>query len=77
MLNPDQAAFLINMGLVTLVQAGTVQVQDIPEEEYQKELAEQKQATGNSEVTTLQSDSEQADQMDFLKNVDPSKLYKA
>jgi hypothetical protein len=77
LLSPDQAAFLINMGLVTLVTAGSVAVHDISEEEFKKGIEEQKQAQGNSEVTTLPGEQESAEQMTFLQNVDPQKLHKA
>lgn len=63
------------MGLIALVTAGTVQVHDINEEEYQQELEKQKQATGNSEVTELQKASNS--DLAFLTNVDPKKLHSA
>lgn len=41
MLSSEQAAFLINMGLLTMVQAGSAKVKDMSEEEF---IAEAKKA---------------------------------
>jgi hypothetical protein len=80
LISAEQAAFLINMGLVTLVQAGTVKVQDMTEDEFKKEVQEQKAEAlggqGNSKVTTPQPASSD-EQLEFLQSVDPSKLHKA
>lgn len=60
-LSPEQAGFLINMGLVTLTTAGTVTLQDMTEEEFaaHREKAKAQGDESNSEVTFA---------------VDPSKL---
>lgn len=54
MLSPEQAAYLINMGLVTVVTAGTAVVEDMSEEEFQAQIEKAKgeeTAEGNSGVT--------------------------
>lgn len=77
MLSKEQAAFLINVGLVSLVTAGSAQVQDMTQEEFNAELAKAKLEESNSGVTTPQSAAEEQAQKDFLEFVDPELLPKA
>src|SRR5438093_1367513 len=80
MFRHEQAAFLINMGLVTLVTAGTISVQDLTEEQFKEEILKQhKPAEGNSAVTFggTEPSSEAEAQAEFLKVVDPTKLHQA
>lgn len=77
MLSSEQAAFLINVGLVSLVTAGSAQVQDMTQEEFEAEVAKAKMEQGNSGVTTPSSAAEDKAQKDFLEFVDPESLPKA
>lgn len=57
MLSPEQAAFLINMGLVTLVSAGSVKIQDMSQEEFDAEIQkEQAKAEGKAQSSFLEVD---------------------
>ena len=42
MLTPDQAAYLINVGLLSLVEKGSLTIEDVAEETFTKQLAESK-----------------------------------
>lgn len=62
-LTQEQASFLINMGLITLIAAGTASIQDMTQEEFEEQAKASKDAQadeGNSVVT--------------IPAVDPTKL---
>jgi hypothetical protein len=48
-LTKEQAAFLINMGLVTLVAAGTATVQDMSQEEFNEAIQKEQEAAETEE----------------------------
>jgi SAM-dependent MidA family methyltransferase len=77
LLSSEQAAFLINMGLVTLVTTGAATVQDMTEEQFQATVAQHKAQTeaGNSGVTTPAQQAKE--DKSFLELVDINTLPKA
>ncbi len=48
-LSQEQAAFLVNAGLSTLLAAGTVALMDMSEEEFAAEITKQQEASENTD----------------------------